>query len=91
MFSFCKDIVFLEQLRSAGFDDCVFIAVADDKLFYEGATNGIYSYFRGGAPLHGSISKPTGPQDKVLDISGSYEVLWKPIAGSGKYAEIHVS
>lgn len=91
MFSFCKDIVFLEQLRSAGFDDCVFIVVADDRLFYEGASNGIYSHFRGGAPLHGSISKPTGRQDKVLEVGGSYEVIWKPIAGSSKYAEIHVT
>ena len=91
MFSFCKDIVFLEQLRSAGFEDCVFVAVADDRLFYEGASNGIYSHFRGGVPLHGGITKPTGRQDKVLTISGSYKVVWKPIAESRKYAEIHVT
>lgn len=90
MFSFCKDVVFLEQLRSAGFEECIFIAVADDRLFYQGASNGIYSYFRGDSSLHGNITKPTGRKDKVLSINGSYRVVWQPISGSRKYAEIQV-
>jgi hypothetical protein len=91
MFSFCKDIVFLEQLRAAGFHRCIFIAVADDRLFYEGSTNGIYSYFRGGEQLHGDIVKPTGKRDKILTVQGHYEVSWKPIKGATKYTEIHVN
>jgi hypothetical protein len=44
MFSFCKDIGFLEQLKRAGFEKAYFIVFADDRLFYEGSTEGIYAY-----------------------------------------------
>ena len=33
MFSFCKDIAFLEQLVSSGFKSAYFLAVADDRRF----------------------------------------------------------
>jgi hypothetical protein len=38
MFSFCKDIAFLEQLKQAGFLKTYFLVFVDDILFYEGAT-----------------------------------------------------
>lgn len=90
MFSFCKDIMFLEQLHQAGFEDCYFIVVADDALFYEGTKTGIYSFFRGGQSLHGEISKPTGKKDKILTIRGHYDISWSPISGTRKYAVVHV-
>jgi hypothetical protein len=77
MFKFCQDICFLEQLVAAGFTAGFFVAAAQDRLFYSGASRGIYSYFRGGALLHGSIQKPTGKRDEVVNIRGSYTVEWR--------------
>ena len=36
MFSFCKDVVFMEQLKRAGFNKAYLIIFAEDRLFYEG-------------------------------------------------------
>ena len=53
MFSFCKDIKFLEQLVNSGFKSAYFIAIADDPLFYSGNNNGIYGLFRNQEPISG--------------------------------------
>ncbi len=90
MFSFCKDISFLEQLSLSGFKSAYFIAVADDKLFYTGASNGIYGFFRNEQEIRGTIKKPTGTKDKIVKISGSYKAKWKNITGSTKYCLIEV-
>lgn len=90
MFSFCKDIAFAEELVIAGFERAAFIALADDHLFYEGDTRGIYGYFRGGKPLTGQISKPTGKKDSEVKINGTYSISWKPLMGSLKYVIVEV-
>jgi hypothetical protein len=42
---------------------------ADDQAFYQsGLQTGIYSYFRGGVPLTGTITKPTGRKDQVVSL-----------------------
>lgn len=46
MYSFCKDILFIEQLKQAGFARTLLIIFADDPLFYNGYGGGIYDYFR---------------------------------------------
>lgn len=56
MFSFCKDIAFVEELVSAGFRRAAFVVFAEDPLFYRGSTDGIYGLFRGGKPVHGVSS-----------------------------------
>ena len=84
MFSFCKDIAFLEQLKQAGFRNVFFIAFADDHLFYEGNADGIYRFFRGNVPLTGMIPKPTGTQNESVMIGGQYQLQWKPVAGTLK-------
>ncbi|MEG3753757.1 hypothetical protein [Psychromonas arctica] len=71
MFSFCKDILFLEQLVMAGFESAHFIALVDEHLFYEGQTGGIYGLFRNGQPITGLINKPTGAKDSSVLINGS--------------------
>lgn len=88
LFSFCKDIVFLEQLRQARFESCVFAAVVEERPFYEGRQTGIYAPFRGGPPLEGNIVKPTGKRDATLQISGSYSINWQPIADGRRYLVI---
>ncbi len=90
MFSFCKDIVFLEQLKLSGFDKAFFVVFAEDRLFYEGSQSGIYGFFRGGQKLSGSINKPTGRKDKTLTIHGSYDIVWHEVCGSMKFAIVEV-
>lgn len=88
MFSFCKDLVFLEQLLDAGFKKASLLILAHDPLFYTGGGEGIYPYFRCGKPLTGRIQKPTGKKDKELYIKGTYYIKWHPIMGELKYALI---
>lgn len=90
MFSFCKDIMFLEQLLEAGFKRAHLLIFADDKCFYTGNTSGIYSYFRGQKVLTGTVQKPTGTQNQELIIKGAYTVTWKPIIDSLHYSLIEI-
>ena len=91
MYSFCKDICFLEQLVCSGFKSGYFIAVADDPLFYSGKSEGIYRLFRAGYPISGIISKPTGKKDTQVKIQGCYNASWKSVSGNTKYCTIEVS
>ena len=86
MFSFCKDIAFAEQLRAAGFLKAYFLVFADDRLFYEGTSDGIYGYFRGKRQLTGTIQRPTGPRDSSITISGTYDIRWESVGNGMKYA-----
>jgi hypothetical protein len=91
MFSFCKDISFIEQLTERKFRKGYFLALADDPLFYSGSCEKIYSYFRGGKILTGTIQKPTGARDKRVTVRGEYSVEWKPIRNQQKYCLLEVS
>jgi hypothetical protein len=88
MFSFCKDIKFLEQLKRSGFEWTFFIVFAEDPLFYSGNGEGIYGYFRQRTALQGSITKPTGKKDEVVTLDGSYHANWSDIVGNLKYVVI---
>ena len=92
MFSFCKDIRFLEELKAqANFKTAILIVLADDPLFYSGnGTKGIYRYFRGTAPLQGNIQKPTGKKNSSVSLAGSYQVQWQTIVGNLKYFTLTV-
>jgi hypothetical protein len=90
MFSFCKDVVFAEELHAAGFRQTAFVAVADDPLFYRGATDGIYAYFRGQKPLSGRVTKPTGAKNEAVTIRGSHTIRWQPVAGAMQYTLVTV-
>jgi hypothetical protein len=90
MYSFCKDVVFAEQLKKAGFNKAFVVIFADDRLFYEGSQGGIYSYFRGGKDLSGTITKPTGKHKSELKIAGRYKVAWHDVCDSLKYTVIEV-
>ncbi|KZK79810.1 hypothetical protein PsAD13_04798 [Pseudovibrio sp. Ad13] len=88
MFSFCKDLVFLEQLKKAGVQSAYLVIVVDDPLFYSGLSNGIYSFFRSDRCLTGTVCKPTGSKDVLLNIEGEYQVKWQPIAKNIAFAII---
>lgn len=91
MFSFCKDVVFAEQLKAAGFARAGLLIVADHSLFWRGSTEGIYRFFRSNAPLHGVITKPTGAKDDQVEIAGSYLVNWGAITDNLRYAAIEAA
>ena len=93
MFSFVKDIRFMEQLAEAGFTATYCLVLVKDKSFYSGAAqDGIYSYFRGQKPIHGEIHKPTGEQKEeiFIDIHGNYIIRWLP-CGDMKYFLVEIS
>ena len=91
MFSFCKDIAFLESLVASGFQRAFFVAFADDRLFWEGRGEGIYEFFRLGRELHGTIAKPTGKENFTVEIRGKYKIHWKPVIRTLRYASVTVS
>ena len=88
MFSFCKDILFAEQMKEAGFKRTFLIILAEDPLFYRGNGDGIYGYFRGKNQLAGTIQKPTGKRDEWVSLKGSYQVKWNNISKTLKYTII---
>ena len=63
MFSFCRDVAFVEELKAAGFAHACLLIFAEDYPFFRGPTDGIYGYFRGGRPLCGRVEKPTGAKE----------------------------
>jgi hypothetical protein len=90
MFSFCKDIAFLEQLVTSGFHSAYFLAVADDRSFYSGKDEGIYGLFRSSRPSTGKIMKPTGAKNKEKNLKGSYNAKWLPISGDMRFCLVRI-
>ena len=97
MFSFVKDISFIEQLNENGFFSTYCLTLVNDENFYLGDTpeDKIYKYFRGTEQagiiqgreaVTGVIRKPTGDEEKKynIEINGSYTIRWEP-CGSMKY------
>ena len=80
MFSFVKDIKFMEQLKELGFNQTYVMTVVDDHNFYSGKyEDNIYKFFRGNETIHGIISKPTGSKDEIININGEYKIYWTSI------------
>ena len=92
MFSFCKDIQFMEQVKRAGFNKTYVIIFADDDCFYESknSTKEIYTYFRDKRPISGKIIKPTGKKNEELNIRGTYSIKWKTLKNQLKYTVIEI-
>lgn len=80
MYSFIKDIRFMEQLKDLGFDStyCITIVDKESKPFYEECrkNDGIYAYFRKGETISGKIPKPTGKKNTSVTIDGNYGIEW---------------
>ncbi len=87
----CQDIRFLEQLVRAGFDAGIFVMAAEDRLFYQGHDHaGIYAFFRGGCPLHGRITKPTGRKDEAVTIDGLHTLRWQDAGETLRYVNVGI-
>jgi len=79
MYSFVKDIKFMEQLKERGFAKNYCVTLVSHKPFYEGKVNGgIYKFFRGEYSIYGSIFKPTGVGKNLdsITLSGRYDFIW---------------
>lgn len=80
MFSFIKDICFMEELKTNGFTHTYCLCIIKDKNFYTGKKqDGIYSYFRCQKELHGIVAKPTGTKNESLFVHGTYHIHWHNI------------
>ena len=91
LFSFAKDIKFMEELREQGFTKTYAVALVNDKPFYEGTKNeGIYKYFRQEYSVYGEIHKPTGRKDEVVSLSGSYAIEWRKLTDGRRYYVIEI-
>lgn len=78
MYSFVKDIVFMEQLANIGFSATYCLTMVNDKNFYSGKKiDGIYAYFRGNETLSGLIKKPTGHSEEAISLSKEYRIKWE--------------
>lgn len=91
IYSFCRDVVFAEELRRAGFENAAVLIFADDPLFWRGPSEGIYGYFRGGRTLTGTVRKPTGARDSEVTVAGSYSVEWSTVSDKLKFTTIQVA
>ena len=92
MYSFAKDIVFMEQLVEAGFDGAYCVTLVNDKNFYSGKkTDGIYSYFRAKGSLRGVIAKPTGKSEDSLEIKKAYSIKWEGNTAEVKYYIVDIN
>ena len=91
MFSFIKDIKFMEEMKEYGFAATYCLTLVEDKNFYSGQKqDGIYAIFRGGQPVHGLTCKPTGKKDEKITVNGTYDICWNA-CGSMRYymVELH--
>lgn len=88
MYSFVKDIMFMEQLKNNGFKKTYCMTLVDDAKFYsnEGRlkTDGIYRYFRSVTsmciPTNEEINRPTGKKDEnenSLILIQDHVINWK--------------
>jgi len=91
MFSFVKDIKFMEELKKNGFTNTYAVTLVSDKLFYEGVSvSDIYRYFRYEYSVYGRITKPTGKKDEVIVLDGVHNFEWKQLPDGQKFYIIEV-
>jgi hypothetical protein len=93
MYSFVKDIKFMEELKERGFKKNAVIALVSDRPFYSGQNNeGIYKYFRVEYRVYGDIFKPTGSMrnKEFISIKGSYSFTWHALDKGRKYFIIEI-
>ena len=98
MFSFIKDIKFLEEISSNSKKTNYFLAITDDKLFWdrEIKNDGIYSYFRNEPNIINArekIYKPTGEgKDEIFySLENKYLYSWLSIKNTNyKYLLIDI-
>ena len=93
MYSFVKDIKFMEELKERGFNKTACVVLVSDRPFYEGKVNaGIYRYFRQEYKVYGNIYKPTGANkdSEFIALSGRHEFEWQSLNEGSKFYVIEM-
>lgn len=93
MYSFVKDIKFMEQLKVRGFTKNYCVTLVSDTPFYEGKENkGIYKHFREEYSVYGRIFKPTGAgkNEKNIALSNIYTINWQDLSETRKYYIVEI-
>ena len=93
MYSFVKDIKFMEELKESGFTKTAVVVLVSDRPFYEGRSNGgIYKYFREEYQVYGEIYKPTGAMKgkEFIVLKGTYKFQWQQLEDNKKYFAIEI-
>ncbi len=93
MYSFVKDVKFMEELKGNGFTKTAIVVLVSDRPFYEGRSNkGIYKYFRNEHRVYGDVFKPTGAMKgkEFISLKGTYNFSWESAGKNKKYFMIEV-
>jgi hypothetical protein len=88
MYSFVKDIKFMEQLKQLGFVKTYCVTLVADIPFYSGKNNeGIYKFFRKEYAVYGEIFKPTGARKNKdsIALDSRHEFIWQSLKDKTKY------
>ncbi len=92
MYSFVKDIAFMEQLKNNGFKSTYCVTMVKDKNFYSGKkVDGIYAYFRANKTICGEIKKPTGTKQEAIFLNNKYNINWAGDSGEFNYYIVDVN
>ncbi|MCL3849928.1 MULTISPECIES: hypothetical protein [Parabacteroides] len=89
MYSFVKDIKFMEQIKeNLGFNHTYCVVLVSHKTFYTTAikSEGIYKYFRDENKIYKTIFKPTGETkgQECITIKGIYNFTWEKYDNSDR-------
>lgn len=93
MYSFVKDIKFMEELKNRRFTKTAAVALVSDRPFYEGRNNeGIYRFFREEYSVYGCIFKPTGvgKNKDSIALTSRYDFIWQDLSDGRKYYIIEI-
>lgn len=93
MYSFVKDIRFMEELKHFGFTNTYTIVLVDNPQFYSGKSSGIYKIFRDTHQIDGKILKPTANYSKseFIELQNSYTFNWNKLDDNQSYFFIDIS
>lgn len=93
MYSFVKDIRFMEQLKELGFNKTAAVTLVGHKPFYEGKQNsGIYRFFRDEKSVYGEVFKPTGQHNHYdfVVLSGKHDFEWVNLNQGRKFYIVEI-
>ncbi|OOS07422.1 hypothetical protein SAMN02745664_102128 [Moraxella cuniculi DSM 21768] len=93
MFSFIKDILFMETVKAQckEFIENYCVTFVEDDKFYTGRKiDGVYAYFRSGKEISGKIEKPTGDNKFTISLRNSYKIKWEELSDKKKFYIVKV-
>lgn len=79
-YDFISDIAFVEAvIKSNIASNGICLMVTNDKHFWSGRAEGIYTAFRNEGTLHGTYEKPTGNQASKIYLENDYKICWRSL------------